>query len=65
MDSLANIQSAQRPLSGQIWIGANNSDRQNARIENDKALKRAITAISSDDAQPFKQLQDTTHSDIG
>ena len=35
-----------------------NSDRQNARIEHDKALKRVITAIFKDDAQLFKQFQD-------
>jgi len=35
-----------------------NSDRQNARIEHDKALKRVITALFNDDAQLFKQFQD-------
>jgi type I restriction enzyme R subunit len=35
-----------------------NSDRQNARIEHDKALKRVITALFIDDAQLFKQFQD-------
>jgi type I restriction enzyme R subunit len=35
-----------------------NSDRQNARIEHDKALKRVITALFKDDAQLFKQFQD-------
>ena len=35
-----------------------NSDRQNARIEHDKALKRVITATFKDDAQLFKQFQD-------
>jgi type I restriction enzyme R subunit len=34
------------------------SDRQNARIEHDKALKRVITAMFKDDAQLFKQFQD-------
>jgi type I restriction enzyme R subunit len=34
------------------------SDRQNARIEHDKALKRVITALFKDDAQLFKQFQD-------
>jgi type I restriction enzyme R subunit len=34
------------------------SDRQNARIEHDKALKRVITALFNDDAQLFKQFQD-------
>jgi len=34
------------------------SDRQNARIEHDKALKRVITALFADDAQLFKQFQD-------
>jgi type I restriction enzyme R subunit len=36
----------------------NNSDRQNARIEHDKALKRVLTALFVDDAQLFKQFQD-------
>jgi type I restriction enzyme, R subunit len=35
-----------------------NSDRQNARIEHDKALKRVITALFADDAVLFKQFQD-------
>jgi type I restriction enzyme R subunit len=35
-----------------------NSDRQNARIEHDKALQRVITAMFRDDAQLFKQFQD-------
>lgn len=35
-----------------------NSDRQNAKIEHDKALKRVITALFTDDAQLFKQFQD-------
>jgi type I restriction enzyme R subunit len=35
-----------------------NSDRQNARIEHDEALKRVITAMFKDDAQLFKQFQD-------
>jgi type I restriction enzyme R subunit len=34
------------------------SDRQNARIEHDKALQRVITALFKDDAQLFKQFQD-------
>jgi len=35
-----------------------NPDRQNAKIEHDKALKRVITAMFKDDAQLFKQFQD-------
>ena len=35
-----------------------NSDRQNAKIEHDKALKRVVTALFKDDAQLFKQFQD-------
>jgi type I restriction enzyme R subunit len=35
-----------------------NSDRQNARVEHDKALRRVITALFKDDAQLFKQFQD-------
>ena len=35
-----------------------NSDRQNARIEHDKALRRVITALFTDDAHLFKQFQD-------
>lgn len=38
-----------------------NSDRQNARIEHDKALKRVITAMFKDDAQLFKQFQDNDY----
>jgi type I restriction enzyme R subunit len=35
-----------------------NSDRQNAKIEHDNALKRVITGLFKDDAQLFKQFQD-------
>ncbi|MDX2111764.1 MAG: type I restriction endonuclease [Verrucomicrobiota bacterium] len=34
------------------------SDRQNAKIEHDKALQRVITAMFKDDAELFKQFQD-------
>ena len=34
------------------------SDRQNARVEHDRALKRAMNAILSDDTQLFKQFAD-------
>src|SRR5271157_113317 len=35
-----------------------NSDRQNARIEHDKALGRAMTDVLKDDTQLFKQFSD-------
>ena len=35
-----------------------NSDKENARIEHDKALLRVMTAIMKDDTQLFKQFQD-------
>ena len=35
-----------------------NSDRDNARIEHDKALVRVMTALLSDDTQLFKQFSD-------
>ncbi len=35
-----------------------NSDRQNARIEHDKALLRVMTALLSDDTQLFKEFSD-------
>lgn len=35
-----------------------NSDRENARIEHDRALQRVITTMFKDDAQLFKQFQD-------
>lgn len=34
-----------------------NSDRRNAKIEHDKALRRVITAMFKDDTQLFKQFQ--------
>lgn len=34
------------------------SDKQNARIEHDKALKRAMTSVLEDDTQLFKQNSD-------
>lgn len=35
-----------------------NSDKQNARIEHDKALKRVMTAVLKDDTELFKQFSD-------
>ena len=35
-----------------------NSDRQNARIEHDKALLRVMTSMMKDDNQLFKQFMD-------
>ena len=35
-----------------------NSDKQNARIEHDKALKRVMTTILQDDAELYKQFSD-------
>jgi type I restriction enzyme R subunit len=35
-----------------------NSDRQNARIEHDKALGRVMTAVLKDDTELFKQFMD-------
>jgi type I restriction enzyme R subunit len=34
------------------------SDRQNARIEHDKALARLMTAVLKDDTELFKQFVD-------
>jgi type I restriction enzyme R subunit len=35
-----------------------NSDKQNAKIEHDKALVRAVTSLLKDDTQFFKQFSD-------
>jgi len=35
-----------------------NSDRQNARVEHDKALRRVMTALMKDDTELFKQFMD-------
>ena len=35
-----------------------NSDKQNARIEHDKALRRVMTALLQDDTEFFKQFSD-------
>ncbi len=35
-----------------------NSDKQNARIEHDKALARVMTAVMKDDTELFKQFMD-------
>lgn len=35
-----------------------NSDRQNARIEHDEALKRVMTALLKDDTQLFGEFSD-------
>ena len=42
-----------------------NSDKQNARIEHDKALKRVITALFTDDAELFKQFRTMNPSAAG
>ncbi len=42
-----------------------NSDRQNARIEHDEALKRVMTAVLNDDMQLFKQFTDNEGSGDG
>lgn len=36
----------------------NNSDKQNARVEHDKALARVMTAVLKDDTELFKQFMD-------
>ena len=35
-----------------------NSDKQNARIEHDKALVRVMTSVMKDDTELFKQFMD-------
>jgi len=35
-----------------------NSDRQNARIQHDKALMRVMTAVLKDDTELYKQFTD-------
>ena len=48
------------------WVSADvayqnakqNSDKQNARIEHDKALARVMTAVLKDDTELFKQFSD-------
>jgi hypothetical protein len=35
-----------------------NSDRQNAKIEHDEALKRVMNAVLKDDTELFKQFMD-------
>ena len=35
-----------------------NNDKQNARIEHDKALARVMTAVLKDDTELFKQFSD-------
>jgi type I restriction enzyme R subunit len=37
-----------------------NSDKQNAKIEHDKALKRVMTAVLKDDSELYKQFSDNT-----
>ncbi len=42
-----------------------NSDKQNARIEHDKALARVMTAVLKDDTELFKQFRTTSRSGAG
>jgi type I restriction enzyme R subunit len=59
MESRITDEIPQKVLADTAYQNAKkNSDRQNARIEHDKALKRVITALFTDDAQLFKQFQD-------
>lgn len=37
-----------------------NSDKQNAKIEHDKALKRVMTGVLKDDSELYKQFSDNT-----
>ena len=37
-----------------------NSDKQNARIEHDKALQKAMVALLSDHTELFKQYSDNS-----
>ena len=39
-------------------IAFRNSDRENARIEHDKALLRVMTSVMKDDTELFKQDMD-------
>ena len=49
----------QRVADDQAYKNARqNSDRQNARIEHDKALARVMTAVLKDDTELFKQFMD-------
>ena len=49
----------QRVSEDEAYINARkNSDKQNARIEHDKALQRVMTAIMKDDTELFKQFMD-------
>jgi len=41
-----------------MWNAQRNSDKQNARIEHDKALGRVMTALINDDTELFKQFSD-------
>ena len=49
----------QRVAADQAYQNARqNSDKQNARIEHDKALVRVMTAVLKDDTELFKQFMD-------
>jgi type I restriction enzyme R subunit len=43
---------------GAYYNARQNSDKQNARIEHDKALGRVVTALLKDDTELFKQFMD-------
>lgn len=43
---------------GAYYNARRNSDKQNARIEHDKALGRVVTALLKDDTELFKQFMD-------
>jgi len=43
---------------GAYYNARANSDKQNARIEHDKALARVMTALMKDDTELFKQFMD-------
>ena len=54
LDRLFNLSPADRAYQNAI----KHSDKQNARIEHDKALQRVIMALLSDHTELFKQFSD-------
>jgi type I restriction enzyme, R subunit len=56
---LITEQIPERVAADQAYRNAQkNSDKQNARIEHDKALMRVMTAVLKDDTELFKQFMD-------
>ena len=59
INTLITVEIPARVSADAAYVNARkNSDKQNARIEHDKALSRVVTALVKDDTELFRQFMD-------